>query len=309
MSEGTSTLPACASPTPGVARTCVNCGGNLPTESRPTKLYCSLRCKRGRSPLTGEPKPDPVRSASDSPDKTCTRDGCNRPLRARGLCARDWRQEYGKRPTVVVPCAACGIEVDQRVGDSRRRVCSDICRAYLQHGIWPRCDIPKRHAALGYVPPSQRQRLWPAPTQRSCLWCSTEFAAHRMDHVFCATQCKTKAKNARRRARERNASGTYTWAEVVHLFLDFERCCAYCKQEVEGQPEPDHVVPLSRGGSNSITNILPSCSPCNSDKRDLLLHEWALDRERRHLTPRVTEWRRGDPLYAHLSIVLAPHTA
>ena len=67
------------------------------------------------------------------------------------------------------------------------------------------------------------------------------------------------------------------------------RRCAYCDQRVEGQPDPDHVVPLSRGGSNSITNILPSCRACNSDKRDLLLAEWRMDRQRRCLPARRTD--------------------
>lgn len=29
---------------------------------------------------------------------------------------------------------------------------------------------------------------------------------------------------------------------------------------------PDHVVPLSRGGTNYIDNIQPLCGPCNSQK-------------------------------------------
>jgi 5-methylcytosine-specific restriction endonuclease McrA len=31
---------------------------------------------------------------------------------------------------------------------------------------------------------------------------------------------------------------------------------------------PDHVVPLSRGGTNTIENIQPLCPPCNRWKRD-----------------------------------------
>ena len=33
--------------------------------------------------------------------------------------------------------------------------------------------------------------------------------------------------------------------------------------------EPDHRVALSRGGSNRIENILPSCHPCNARKHRL----------------------------------------
>lgn len=63
--------------------------------------------------------------------------------------------------------------------------------------------------------------------------------------------------------------------------------------------EPDHVIPLSRGGSNSITNVVPACKPCNSGKRDLLLSEWYADRARRGL-----EARSLDPRVRHLTSVM-----
>lgn len=112
-----------------------------------------------------------------------------------------------------------------------------------------------------------------------------------------------------RKARERNAVGTYTWAEVTRLYLKFNRCCAYCERPPAGQIEPDHVVPLSRGGSNSITNILPSCRQCNGDKRALLLDEWAADRTRRGLPAVTTTWASDDPRTAHLTSILAAHAA
>ena len=71
--------------------------------------------------------------------------------------------------------------------------------------------------------------------------------------------------------------------------------CAYCGEQTDDM-QPDHVIPLSRGGSNSITNIVPSCGLCNADKRDLYLHEWYADRERRGLPPRIL-----DPHINHLT--------
>ena len=302
------------------ALSCRTCGAEIERkggQGRPP-TYCSIKCKRRdqrassertvacvtcETPFTTR-RPDAkycTPTCRNPSAKRCTLEGCQRPHLAKGRCGMHWAHEYGTRAKVTVPCSVCETETQKEADSKRRPVCSNTCRAYLEHGVWPRCDIPKRHAARGYVAPEQRPRCEPTP--RPCLWCGTDFATNRSRALYCTETCSIRAKRVRRRGREHNAGGTYTWAEVIHLFLAFDRCCAYCREEIDGQPEPDHVVALSRGGSNSITNILPSCSLCNSDKRDLLLHEWALDRERRHLPPRITEWQRGDPLYTHLSII------
>lgn len=36
----------------------------------------------------------------------------------------------------------------------------------------------------------------------------------------------------------------------------------------------DHVIPLSRGGSNEIENLAPACEPCNLYKGSMLVEEW-----------------------------------
>lgn len=36
----------------------------------------------------------------------------------------------------------------------------------------------------------------------------------------------------------------------------------------------DHVVPLSKGGSNEEDNLVCACRPCNTSKSDKLLSEW-----------------------------------
>lgn len=50
--------------------------------------------------------------------------------------------------------------------------------------------------------------------------------------------------------------------------------CAYCDDEDDVELTADHVVPLSRGGTNDRSNLVCACLPCNSSKRNLLLTEW-----------------------------------
>lgn len=49
--------------------------------------------------------------------------------------------------------------------------------------------------------------------------------------------------------------------------------CHYCGDRHDYMCA-DHVVPLSRGGTNERDNLVCSCVPCNSSKADRLLSEW-----------------------------------
>ena len=53
--------------------------------------------------------------------------------------------------------------------------------------------------------------------------------------------------------------------------------CAYC-----GDPAPttvDHVTPVSRGGTDDRSNLVPACRSCNMEKLDFTPEEWREWRE------------------------------
>lgn len=47
--------------------------------------------------------------------------------------------------------------------------------------------------------------------------------------------------------------------------------CVYCAKPAT---EVDHVRPLSRGGIEHLTNLVPACKSCNSSKKDRMLDQW-----------------------------------
>ena len=51
--------------------------------------------------------------------------------------------------------------------------------------------------------------------------------------------------------------------------------CYYCGERVPVKSlTMDHVVPISRGGSTTKSNVVPCCKTCNNQKKNLLPQEW-----------------------------------
>ena len=76
-----------------------------------------------------------------------------------------------------------------------------------------------------------------------------------------------KALAHNRRARELNAGGRFSESEWRMVMQKYGSKCLCCGRSVpEINLTPDHVIPLSRGGSNSIDNIQPLCFMCNRKK-------------------------------------------
>lgn len=78
-----------------------------------------------------------------------------------------------------------------------------------------------------------------------------------------ANHAHSKAAKHRRRALERQ--GHFTAKEWLELVEKYNYTCLCCKA-TNKRLEADHVIPLSKGGSNSIDNIQPLCAECNNKK-------------------------------------------
>lgn len=186
--------------------------------------------------------------------------------------------------------------------------CSRICGVYLRTGHWPMSEVPASHPSRSTPVPADhvsRQPGWAAAWpvwHGNCDDCGGPFVANQPAALYCGPRCAKRSGKRRRRAREYGEGDSFRWTEVVRIFLAFGKRCAYCSQSIDGQPDPDHVVPLSRGGHNTISNILPACRLCNADKNDHTLEEWVADRVRRGKPPVVTTWAADDPRYTHLAL-------
>lgn len=84
---------------------------------------------------------------------------------------------------------------------------------------------------------------------------------------------KEKSKQADRTqyARRKKAIGKFTLEEWENKKKEFNYCCADCgRHESERKLTVDHFIPLSKGGTNFISNIEPRCKSCNCSKNNKL---------------------------------------
>lgn len=49
--------------------------------------------------------------------------------------------------------------------------------------------------------------------------------------------------------------------------------CAYCGADVGGL-QKDCMLPISRGGRYTVTNVVPACAACNASKCNLEVTMW-----------------------------------
>jgi 5-methylcytosine-specific restriction endonuclease McrA len=75
-----------------------------------------------------------------------------------------------------------------------------------------------------------------------------------------------KVSEHKRRAQKLKSGGSYTACEINKLMHKQRARCACCKTSIAAIYEIDHIMPLSKGGSNDIVNIQLLCPPCNRRK-------------------------------------------
>jgi len=81
-----------------------------------------------------------------------------------------------------------------------------------------------------------------------------------------------KVQTHKRRAIIKNLTEHFTLSEWEELKKKWNYTCLACgKREPEIKLSPDHIIPLSQGGKNTINNIQPLCLECNLRKNKKII--------------------------------------
>ena len=163
----------------------------------------------------------------------CSSDGCERPARVKGMCRPCYDADY-HRKNAALKCEAAA--------------------------VWRR-DNPDRVKELNAA--------WRAANADREREQKRAYRAANPERI----RESSRQRQMRRKARKRGC--VVTDADYAEILAEFGMVCHICDGEIESKRDLhfDHVIPLSRGGAHSRSNIRPSHALCNRRKGNQLMKE------------------------------------
>jgi len=234
-----------------VTCTCQYCGKTIerwPYEVRQHKsLYCSRRCMYAdrKGSWTGDKNPNWIGGYQE--EKVCLHCGKKHLSRRdnAGYCSKECVDNARKQRARFV-CIVCGKEFELYPAQVRQRFdpkfCSQAC-----HGVWN-----SEHKS-GENSPHWRGGIHSRPSS-SPERRSEYYHQRRARELHCQVNDLTKEQ----------------WEQILK---DFNYCCAYCLKPLK-RADREHVMPVSRGGNNTMSNVVPACRRCNVRKNKRTLIEF-----------------------------------
>lgn len=94
-------------------------------------------------------------------------------------------------------------------------------------------------------------------------------------------------RRALKAALKINDLSTDDWNEIL---LSFYNSCAYCGESKKMQQ--DHVVPITKGGNHTKTNVVPACVNCNTSKNNRDMSVWYIKQPfySKEREDKIVEW-------------------
>lgn len=171
----------------------------------------------------------------------------------------------------------CKLCVASRVRENRRQRLEQYAeyersRASLPHRVEARRKYQEEHKEQI----SEYKKMWSEENYERVAGYKRAYYEQYRDQVIARSKewaedhlekvKRFKANNRRRRRAAKNAGkGHFTVEEFDALCSAYGYACLCCGV-TDRILEADHVVPLTRGGSDEISNIQPLCGECNRRK-------------------------------------------
>ena len=163
------------------------------------------------------------------------------------------------------------------------------CRAYYQRHRAAELERRKRYSAENPEKVAEKNRRWHeghpekvAELQHRYYEEHREEWAERNRRYYKAHRAESLVYWRARKARKLAATGTHTAADIRAQYKRQRGKCFWgrkvnpeCDVSLENGFHADHVVPLIKGGSNGMENLVLACPSCNLRKGTKHPMEWA----------------------------------
>lgn len=164
------------------------------------------------------------------------------------------------------PCKY-GHPVGREVCSGRCKICSDALGAK-----WRLENPEKRKASVVKYWQNNKE----ACRERAKVWnANNPEVVQAAGKAFRLRHPERHAASVRNRwALLRSAEGKHTAKDIGMILKCQGFSCFVCEVDISNSYHVDHIVPLTRGGSNWPSNLQALCPSCNLRKHNKLMHEW-----------------------------------
>lgn len=174
---------------------------------------------------------------------------------------------------------------DRRLSSGHGTKCKVCCAEECKK--WRKTSPTARKKRVRLLPLNprirkQKRRPYSYYKARNAKWRAANPEKHRQSGKKWRERNKDKVRalDHAKRAKRCAVEGKHTASQIRDLLKKQKGRCINCKVNIESRYHIDHIIPISRGGSNWITNIQLLCPPCNISKsaKDPIL--WAIENGR-----------------------------
>ena len=167
-------------------------------------------------------------------------------------------------------CKRCSIEKDLnsynkniKSKDGLQSYCKDCVSLY-----------GSKYRSLNKEKLSSKKKLWKLNNKDKTKQYNYDYEKKRksIDPDFkLLKNLRARNRGGLKRSLDNSKSSSY---KIVQLFKIQDFNCAYCSVDISESNHIDHIIPLSKSGSNLITNLALACPDCNMTKSNKDLDIW-----------------------------------
>ena len=202
-----------------------------------------------------------------------TRDGCNNVVEGKRCQKCGSTKRYARKKS----CVACAQEQNRNYYQTNPEWCREISRKWIQENPEKYHERRKKYRKDNSKKDSERFQKWYQTNSEKVRENNRKWKQENPEKVR-ENNRKWRQANPKKwqaikqtsirktKAKRAGAEGSYTTQEWINLKEQYDNrclCCGRHQSELNRVLEQDHIVPLSRGGSNLISNIQPLCHDCN----------------------------------------------